>query len=363
MRNRLGPTFLALLLGTPLAAQGSEPEPQQPPDPAAAERTDPPQKLAWPRDAERAIARVGTEELTLGRLIDHLDDRHFPGMRRLMETDAGRGYLESPIAAAWVRQYADVIALEREAASRGIDYEDAREALGAALKAAFEDWLHRYSEARERRGRPLELDQARVDLLLTQFQRDEGLGTELKGWLDVLVPPVDPEAVGLLRQFYTDHPQYFGGVVSAAQIFVRHRDPETLELYRGEARRAAYERLAEIRARLASDGSNFEEVARAFSEDRRTAAEGGLLSGIRRFDDRLPAALCRTVWSLRDGEISEPFESPYGIHIVKRLGYQHLYYVIFNEKIQAEIAATMQRKAQEDLLFDVRERYGVTLLY
>ena len=87
------------------------------------------------------------------------------------------------------------------------------------------------------------------------------------------------------------------------------------------------------------------------------------MSGIQRFDPRLPASVCRVAWQLRDGEISEPFESPYGIHIVKRVGYRHLYYVLFTDRIKPEIAATMRRAAQEDMLFSARERQSVVLRY
>lgn len=322
-----------------------------------------PQKLAWPRDVDRVVCRVGSDALTLGDLVDHIGERHFPGMRALMDTDAGRGFLESPLAATWVRQFADVVALEREAKQRGIEFGDVRDELGAALKRAFQAWLDDYTARREQRGHPVELTQERVDLLLTDFQRRQGLRTEVRGWLDAMVPAVDPDDSGRLRAYYNDHAPYFGGVVSIAQIFVRHRDPRTLELLRGPARQAAYDKLQDIRERLEDDGSNFEEIARRFSDDRVTAGKGGRMQGIRRFDERLPAALCRTAWKLEDGEVSAPVESAYGIHIVKRLGYRHLYYVIFNDEVKREVAATMRQEGQEDLLWKVREKFHVQLRY
>lgn len=322
-----------------------------------------PQKLAWPRDAERVVCIVAGREFTLKQLLEHLAERHYPPMLKLMETASGRSYLESPRIAEWVRAFADIKALELEAQQRDVGFDAARDALGDALKRDFEGWLESYRKRRERDGAPLELTQDRINLLLTDYQRDEGLRTEVAGWLDALVPAVPLEATGKLRDYYEAYPQYFGGVVNVAQILVEHRDPRTLELRTGKELEAAWAKLADIRARIAPDGSNFEELARAHSDDRRTAREGGRLDGIRRFDERLPAALCRTAWRLRDGEVSAPFESPYGIHLLKRIGYTHNYYVIFTDKLKPEIAATMRRQEQEDLLFTAREKHAVTLRY
>lgn len=320
-------------------------------------------KLQWPRDRERVVCRVGGVDHTLEALLAHIAERHYPGMLALVDGPTGKGYFEHPVMASWVRQYADVVALEAVALRRGITYADAREELGNALRRAFEAHLEDYSARREREGRPIELTQERVDLLLTDFQRDHGLGVEVQGWLNVLVPAIPLDQTQRIRDFYADHPTWFGGVVTVAQILVQHRDPVTLELKTGAAREAAFARLADVRRRLKPDGSNFEEVARLLSEDRRTAREGGRLSGIERFDERLPAAICRAAWSLKDGEVSEPFESPFGIHLVKRVEYKHLYYVIFNDRIAAEVADTMQRAAQEDLLFETRANAPIVLRY
>ncbi|MFO1054548.1 MAG: peptidylprolyl isomerase [Planctomycetota bacterium] len=327
------------------------------------QETAPAQKLSWPKDAGRRVCSVAGRDFTLRDLLTHIAERHYPGMLKLMDTPAGLGYLQSPKVAEWVRAFADVKSLEIEAAARELDFEKVREQLGEPLKQDFEAWMKTYQDQRAQQGSPLELTQERVNLLLTDYQRDEGLRTEVQGWLDVLVPETPLDAGGKIREFYEDHPQYFGGVVTLAQIFVETRDPRTLELKTGKDREASLAKLADIRARLLADGSNFEEVARLMSDDHRTAREGGRLDGVKRFDQRLPAAICRTAWNLKDGQISDPFESPYGVHIVKRIGYRHLYYVVFGDRIKADVAATMRRIAQEDLLFDLRRRFGTTLWY
>jgi parvulin-like peptidyl-prolyl isomerase len=322
-----------------------------------------PQKLAWPRDRDRVVCRVGGRDRTLLDLLEHLEDRHFPGMVALMDAPTGAAYLEHPLLASWVRQYADVLALETIAKQRGRSFASEQEALGNALKKGFEQFLDGYVASRERRGSPVELTQARIDLLLADYQRDHGLECEVRGWLDALVPEVSVEETQRLRDFYNDFAQWFGGIVTISQILVEHRDPRTLELKTGAARERAYAKLADIEARLAPDGSNFEELARLHSDDARTARIGGRMQGIERFDERLPAVICRTAWQLRDGEISKPVESAFGIHLIKRISYRHRYYVIFNDAIKQEIADTIRRSGQEDLLFRARDELRVELRY
>ena len=48
---------------------------------------------------------------------------------------------------------------------------------------------------------------------------------------------------------------------------------------------------ADIKARLKPDGSNFEEIARLYSDDTKTGKDGGILQGVHRYDDRLPDSL------------------------------------------------------------------------
>ena len=99
-----------------------------------------------------------------------------------------------------------------------------------------------------------------------------------------------------------------------------------------------------------------------FSDDTRTGKDGGRLEGVYRFDDRLPAALCRAAWTLRDGEVSDVVESQYGWHLVKRIeAIQNLWFLFTDDAIPT-IKTIMRRARQEDLLFQAREKAGVRLL-
>jgi hypothetical protein len=241
---------------------------------------------------------------------------------------------------------------------------EAREFLAAELKHGFEDWLAGYAAERERSGRPLELTQDRVNKLLADFQNRSGLRTELDGWLNFLVEAPDPTDRETLLDFYASYANIFGGVVTISHILIQDRDPRTLELLTGEARAKAMERLASVRARLEKDGSNFEDVAMLLSEDRRTSRNGGLLEGIKRFDPRLPAAICRNAWTIPDDSFVGPIETPYGLEFIKRKFFKNEFYVMNpNDEFLGTVAATKRRLEQENLVFDLRKKYGRRLLY
>ena len=351
----------ALVASLPLAAQ----------DPPPASRPPQPEKrfiqLRYPRDRETPIAMVDGSPLWLEALVQHIDERHYPGCARLMAGEDGQGsadgrrILESDLIAPWVRQFADLTAMANEAKARGdIDRERLDAAHAAALKSAFEEFLKAYVNDLASRGLPTELTQRRIDSLLTDFQMRHGLSCELQGWLDYLQPEEDWSSA-VLNNFFQDHPRYFGGGVTVQHILVQNRDPGTGILLKEPYRIAAAARLSEIERRLLPDGSNFAEIARMYSEDSRTAADGGKLENVERFDQRLPTALCRKAWELTDGAQSGVFESQYGWHIMRRIEHVQRMFMLFTDATEPMVRGMLRRQLQEDLLFDVRARHRVEL--
>lgn len=315
----------------------------------------------YPRDRNEPIAVVANRPLTLGDLVDHLEARHHPRFREALETRPEvQRMLQSDLIAPWVRHFADLRALQHLTKDRGIDPKKLEEAQSAALKQQFQAYLEQYTNQRREAGRPTELSQQLVNRLLADFQLRQGLAAELQGFLDLLEP--DDYTRGQLHQFYTDDPRMFGGTVAIAHILIHNRDPGTGILLNPAGLAKAAERLADVRARLRSDGSNFEEVARLCSADTKTAAQGGLLGHVHRCDDRLPAVLCRTAWQMRDGDISDVVESQYGWHILKRLEYTQHLYILFTDDALPTIRAGMRRVRQENWLFEARDQAKVQLL-
>lgn len=68
------------------------------------------------------------------------------------------------------------------------------------------------------------------------------------------------------------------------------------------------------------NGESFEELAKSYSQDPRSARDGGKLAPFGH--NYMPKAFEDVAFSLPNGEISEPVESPYGYHIIKK--YAHI---------------------------------------
>lgn len=78
----------------------------------------------------------------------------------------------------------------------------------------------------------------------------------------------------------------------------------------------ALQKLAQLKARI-EGGDDFGELARSHSDDRGTAAKGGDL-GWTNPGDTVPE-FKQAMNNLKDGQISDPFETQYGLHIVQVL--------------------------------------------
>jgi peptidyl-prolyl cis-trans isomerase SurA len=76
-------------------------------------------------------------------------------------------------------------------------------------------------------------------------------------------------------------------------------------------------KINEIYAKIKA-GQNFEDLARQFSDDKQTSDKGGQLQPFK--GGRLPKAFEDAAFALKNnGDISEPIESPFGWHIIKRV--------------------------------------------
>ncbi|MBL8726461.1 MAG: peptidylprolyl isomerase [Planctomycetes bacterium] len=355
----------ACLLLAVLPAQTQPPAPPAQP-PAATQPPAPPQDLgfvvrSYPKDRNQPIAVVADRPLTLGDLVDHLEARHHPRFREALETRPEvQRMLQSDLIAPWVRHFADLRALQHLTKDLNIDPKKLEDAQSAALKARFQSFLDQYIAQRREAGRPTDLSQQLVNRLLADFQLRNGLACELQGFLDLIEP--DDYTRGQLQDFYRDNPRMFGGTVALAHILIHNRDPGTGILLDAPGLAKAAARLADVRARLRPDGSNFEEVAQLCSADAKTAAQGGLLGNVHRCDDRLPAVLCRAAWTMNDGQVSDVIESPYGWHLVKRLEFVQHILVLFTDDAIPTIREGMRRVRQEDWLFKARAQAKLELL-
>lgn len=119
---------------------------------------------------------------------------------------------------------------------------------------------------------------------------------------------VTPEEV---RQFFNKIPEderpVFGAELEIAQIVKKPEIPEV-------EKQKVVDLLNEIRADILDNGASFRVKAILYSQDPGSKSKGGFYSMTRQtpfvkeFKD--------VAFSLREGEISDPFESPFGYHII-----------------------------------------------
>lgn len=119
---------------------------------------------------------------------------------------------------------------------------------------------------------------------------------------------VTPEEV---RQFFFAIPEEERPVLSAevevAQIIIK---PEITDV----ARQEVIDKLNQYRRDIVENGASFATKAVLYSKDG-SAAKGGLIEGIRK-NSPFAKEFKDVAFSLLEGEVSEPFETEFGFHIV-----------------------------------------------
>ena len=89
------------------------------------------------------------------------------------------------------------------------------------------------------------------------------------------------------------------------------RAPKGVTRSKSEAKARAQEVVAKVRA-----GTPFEEVVKQYSDDAGSVDRMGSLGKFRR--DAMDPAFSAAAFALRPGEVSEPVETPFGFHVIKR---------------------------------------------
>lgn len=137
--------------------------------------------------------------------------------------------------------------------------------------------------------------------------REQLLGNEMTQQItkDISVTPAE------VRRFFNKIPQdslpYYSSDVEVAQIV---RIVKVSDEQKNETRR----KLDDIRDRLIK-GEDFKELARKYSEDPSAQYNGGDMGFVGR--GAMVPTYEATAFKLRPGEISQPFESPFGFHVMQ----------------------------------------------
>ncbi|HLT51671.1 MAG TPA: peptidylprolyl isomerase [Arenibacter sp.] len=119
---------------------------------------------------------------------------------------------------------------------------------------------------------------------------------------------ITPEEV---RQFFNKIPEnerpVFGAELEIAQIV---KEPKASE----EEKQKVIDQLNEIKADIEENGASFNVKAILYSQDPGSKSKGGFYSMSR--ETPFVKEFKDVAFSLREGEISDPFETPFGYHII-----------------------------------------------
>lgn len=159
---------------------------------------------------------------------------------------------------------------------------------------------------------------------------------------------VTPEEV---REYYNSIPKdslpVFGTELKVAQIVVI---PEVTE----EAKQAAIDKLKGFKADVIENGASFTTKAVFYSDDTAARSKGGMYT-LNRKRPQMVKEFRDVAFSLQEGEISEPFETDFGYHIILLEKIRGQEYDIRHILIRPEITNESVLAAKEEIS-KVRER-------
>ncbi len=168
---------------------------------------------------------------------------------------------------------------------------------------ALDEYLDRTGMAAvlEKEG---QLDRAAIEAEVAEFRKEIVLNRYFDHFLDEKVN----EAA--IKSYYDAHAsQYEQRKVHVAHILVR-TNPKLTE----EERQAKRTTAQEIYSKLQT-GQSFEELAKTLSDDHISGAKGGDLGWLR--EGAIDPEFSKRAFEQKVGTVSEPFETPFGFHLLK----------------------------------------------
>jgi peptidyl-prolyl cis-trans isomerase C len=168
---------------------------------------------------------------------------------------------------------------------------------------AFQEYLDRAALASVvEKEKLLELQD--IDAEVAEYRRELLISRYFDRFLD------DKVNDGAIKNYYDAHlATYEQRKVHVAHILVRVNQKAS-----PEEKAAKRTTAAGVAAKLNS-GESFEELAKTLSDDHISGAKGGDLGWIR--EGSIDPELSKRAFSMKAGSVSEPFETPFGFHILK----------------------------------------------
>lgn len=227
---------------------------------------------------------------------------------------------------------------------------------------------HEESELRKKDEQPTESQSTFQEVLaktgMTESSLRENLAASIRQgkWMQQRIEPLLKVEESEIAKTYAESKDAFTNpeVARASHILFR------VDLGASEAEVAAQKKKADdTTAKLvASKGADFAKLARELSEDEGTRAQGGDLGWFAAGSGE--AALEKTIFGMKVGDISAPVRSGLGFHIIQKTGQRPKELIPLEkvkDRIQKILLAENRKKAIERLMGDMRQRAKVEVLF
>lgn len=177
------------------------------------------------------------------------------------------------------------------------------------------------------------IDSALAAVEVAEFRRQMLISRYFENYLEEIVTE---EAI---RNFYNSNPDEFQTEkINAAHVLIR-TNPAMSE----NERKALLTKAQEAHSKLMS-GMPFEEVVADYSDDKISAKNSGDLGWLKK--GAIAPAFSEQAFSLAKGEVSQPFATAFGYHIVKVLEGQKIVKAPF-EKVKGDIRYRLRQQAKQ----------------
>ncbi len=258
------------------------------------------------KEKKDVIAKVGNDSITVEEVSERIMSAP-PAYQAYINTEPGR------------KQFVDLLVREK------LILESAKQA-GINKREDFKTDLENFKEEQAKQLKDYE-DGLLIEMYLKEVREN-------------LVSASDEE----INKYYEEHKEDFTHPVAIIAKHILVSTKEEAEI--------AYDRI--------NKGEPFDKVAREMSNDKVSAQRGGQIGPFRRGE--LVKEFEEVVFNLKDGEISEIVETPFGLHIITKISEEKLP-PIPEDVAKAEIKSIIEKTKFDKWFEDMKKKLNVNVDY
>lgn len=177
------------------------------------------------------------------------------------------------------------------------------------------------------------LDKEQIAVEVNEFRKQMLLARYFE---EFLRDKVNEEAI---QNFYASNPDRF----QARKAHVAHILLRTNTQTSDSEKQALQTKAQEIYSR-AMAGEDFAKLAQEYSEDMMSAKQGGDLGWLQ--EGAIDPVFSNTVFNMKEGEVAQPFATPFGFHVVKVVEAPQVIKQPF-EKVKGDIRYELRQQAKD----------------